>query len=386
MKGIFYIFSTFCVFAFLHGHPLEQGEEESAFENINKANQDLPIDLEQGDMMILQDGAVDKKYNRYWKDGYVPYTISNQFGSDEKQRIRSALDDIMEAARCLTFQEFNVGASNVPTAHVRVIKSSGCWSLVGRTGRQQDLSLGNGCVYTGTIIHEFLHAIGFYHEQSRPDRDSYIRINWGDIQSGREHNFNIQKNINSLGIKYDPKSVMHYSNGAFAKSRGLKTIEWKADPSMSLGGRVLTASDKQQINLKYCKGPVTTTTTRTTKTRPTRPTTRSTRPTTRPTRPTKSTVRPTAPPTEVCGDKSGFCISARRYQGRCGTRLSFLCPRSCRKCTGPEDEKCLNLKDQRNNCLRKSQKGECRIRNYRRKWRMKNDCPRTCCERGELYK
>ena len=83
--------------------------------------------------------------------------------------------------------------------------------MVGRTGRQQDLSLGNGCVYTGTIIHEFLHAIGFYHEQSRPDRDSFIRINWGNIQSGREHNFNKQTNINSLGVKYDAKSVMHYS-------------------------------------------------------------------------------------------------------------------------------------------------------------------------------
>ena len=42
-----------------------------------------------------------------------------------------------------------------------------------------------GCIQTGIIQHEVLHALGFMHEQSRADRDCYVWIDFDAIQDGR---------------------------------------------------------------------------------------------------------------------------------------------------------------------------------------------------------
>ena len=64
-----------------------------------------------------------------------------------------------------------------------------CYSYVGRSPSSrrdyQDLSIGRGCAHLGIVLHELMHAIGFYHEQSRYDRDQYVRIIFSNIRSGK---------------------------------------------------------------------------------------------------------------------------------------------------------------------------------------------------------
>lgn len=46
----------------------------------------------------------------------------------------------------------------------------------------QDLSLESpGCIYPVSVAHELMHSLGFWHEQSRFDRDDYIKIKWENL-------------------------------------------------------------------------------------------------------------------------------------------------------------------------------------------------------------
>ncbi|KAB7502345.1 Zinc metalloproteinase nas-15 [Armadillidium nasatum] len=109
---------------------------------------------------------------------------------------------------------------------IRNIISIWCSSAVGRVGGQQTVTLGRGCIYFGIVIHELMHATGFWHEQSRADRDNFITIIWNNIQKGMEYNFqkydwNI---IQNLGVTYDTGSIMHYGSNSFAVDRKKPTI------------------------------------------------------------------------------------------------------------------------------------------------------------------
>ena len=77
-------------------------------------------------------------------------------------------------------------------------------------------------------MHEFIHALGFNHEQTRGDRDDYVEIRWNNIDTSRfgpgvKMNFQKEKNSDTFGIPYDGLSIMHYEHFGFAR-RGTSTI------------------------------------------------------------------------------------------------------------------------------------------------------------------
>lgn len=58
--------------------------------------------------------------------------------------------------------------------------------MVGAVGGEQILNMGDGCQYVGLVLHEFGHAIGYFHEHNRPDRDDVVNIMWDNIQYGED--------------------------------------------------------------------------------------------------------------------------------------------------------------------------------------------------------
>ena len=64
-----------------------------------------------------------------------------------------------------------------------------------------------------------MHLLGFYHEQSRTDRDENVRVNYENIDSQNwiqfaKFGFDV---ITDLGTPYDYRSLSHYGEYYYSK-------------------------------------------------------------------------------------------------------------------------------------------------------------------------
>lgn len=64
-------------------------------------------------------------------------------------------------------------------------KKFSCYADFARVGGRQQVSLADECIEYATIIHEFMHVIGFIHEHQREDRDSFVTILFKNVIKGK---------------------------------------------------------------------------------------------------------------------------------------------------------------------------------------------------------
>lgn len=193
--------------------------------------------------------------------------------------------------------------------------------MVGAIGGEQILNMGDGCQYVGLVLHEFGHAIGYFHEHNRPDRDDNVNILWDNVQYGfkdafRKYTFD---EADVQGFKYDLTSIMHYENSAFTNGYCRPTMLVKKDPSYEVTPvylRKFSPQDIQKINKLYsCQ-----------------------------TNQLPPTVLPGSgnpdPSQCKCEDKYNDC-QGWMNSGECGLNLMWMstnCAKSCRTCGEPPSD------------------------------------------------
>lgn len=108
------------------------------------------------------------------------------------------------------------------------------------------------------IAHEGLHAIGFYHEHSRPDRDQFLTIHEQNVKPDALRT-DFQKEMSSRLMRpFDFDSVMLYEPTAAAKAQGLITIssrrqgfKVKNNNEKPLVQRLISQGDIEGVNKLY---------------------------------------------------------------------------------------------------------------------------------------
>ncbi|XP_038159668.1 meprin A subunit beta isoform X2 [Cyprinodon tularosa] len=209
-------------------------------------NEEAGLNLVEGDI-VLDEGQTRNSIigEEYKWPRTIPYYMEDDLEINAKGVILKAFEQY-RLKTCIDFKPWS-GEEN----YISIFKGSGCFSSVGnrKVGKQR-LSIGTNCDRIATIEHEFLHALGFWHEQSRSDRDDYVRIMWDRISEGKEHNFNTynDKISSSLGVPYDYNSMMHYSKNAF-RNGSEPTIVTKIPAFSDVIGQRMEFSDSDLLKL-----------------------------------------------------------------------------------------------------------------------------------------
>lgn len=149
-----------------------------------------------------------------WLDNTVYYAFHANTSPSNQADALAAMA-LIEGVSSVTF----VARTTEPD-YVVFTDAGGNNSFIGRIGGPQTINIFNWSTHF-IIVHEIMHTMGIFHEQSRPDRNTYVQINSANICQNCcgggpcDGNFDIEAGASTVG-PYDFESVMHYGQCFFS--------------------------------------------------------------------------------------------------------------------------------------------------------------------------
>jgi len=195
-----------------------------------------------------------------WPSALVPFCFARDVNKPARVAFKEAVQHYRHRGVCITFREIPVAHNGTtcvqkPSIFVKSDKKDGCWSDVGCIAAGNVLNIGRGCEVKGIVAHEIGHALGMDHEQARPDRDEYVKVQWENIKPGFEEEFKVNPEAYTEE-PYDYMSLMHYGAYVFSKDKkGRKPTMTSLDGKVNeaLGQAMgLSSIDVLQLTDMYC--------------------------------------------------------------------------------------------------------------------------------------
>jgi uncharacterized protein (TIGR03437 family) len=164
----------------------------------------------EGDMQVPLNYSPESTFERnLWPGGFVHY--------DFDENVTPANREVARAAMRVWSNVANVAFRETATFdYIHIQDSDVNSSPVGRHPARQIVRI-NNWESLFIVVHELGHTLGLRHEQSRVDRDNFVKINGDNIADDKGDQFERRDGSSKYG-PYDFDSVMHYGQCAFARN------------------------------------------------------------------------------------------------------------------------------------------------------------------------
>uniref|UniRef100_A0A1B6MQ25 Metalloendopeptidase n=1 Tax=Graphocephala atropunctata TaxID=36148 RepID=A0A1B6MQ25_9HEMI len=202
-------------------------------------------------------GLFFKDKSGIWPNSVVHYNVAPELTPEMKRSIKNAIE-YLNSTTCLKWTErlpIYTLVRDYVSFQIFYKDQRNCRADLGYHMKgQQVILLGLDCYKSypeglerdTLLLHEMMHAMGFFHEHQRPDRDCYVEFRTPEIEQLPSNEI-LRDPPYWTDWPYDYQSITHYteSEGVYARDR--RPI-YRTDGTIS-------EYDKQKIEFLYCNKP-----------------------------------------------------------------------------------------------------------------------------------